>query len=104
MLDWFRGLFHRETKIVRDEISQQLADLLFPELEETTVNEQTFLVDYSVDSNLESVLLDLEEGNNDGANHETLRQCIKKLQEARSLLESHQKLPSKSTYLIVDNP
>lgn len=88
---------------------EQIKELLFPQLE---LNEELsqegqlvkFHVDYSVDSNLEAVLMDLQEGYNDESVQKTVNTVIKRLIEVRKLLEAYAKFNPESKYIIVDNP
>lgn len=92
-------------RVVRDDTTQKITELLFPPIEEVTMDGYTFLTDYSVDSNLYSVMVDLEDGINDLAGRETLKKCHEKLQEVRRLLMADKTVPiSKAKYLVVDNP
>lgn len=88
---------------------EQIKNLLFPPLE---LNEELdrdgtvikFHVDYSVDSNLDAALMDLQDGNNDEATQGTINEVTKRLIAVRKLLEAYAKLDSEAKYIIVDNP
>ena len=88
---------------------EQIRQLLFPSLE---LNEEIgkdgsiikFHVDYSVDSNLDAVLMDLQDGNNDEVTQGTINDVVKKLIEARKLLEAYAEFDKEAKYIIVDNP
>lgn len=88
---------------------EQIRQLLFPKLE---LNEEIckdgsiikFHVDYSVDSNLDAVLMDLQDGNNDEVTQGTINDVVKKLIEARKLLEAYAEFDKEAKYIIVDNP
>lgn len=88
---------------------EQIRQLLFPQLE---LNEEIgkdgsvikFHVDYSVDSNLDAVLMDLQDGNNDEVTQGTINDVVKKLIEARKLLEAYAEFDKEAKYIIVDNP
>lgn len=88
---------------------EQIKQLLFPPLE---LNEEIdkdgtvikFHIDYSVDSNLDAALMDLQDGNNDEATQGTINEVTKRLIEVRRLLEAYAKLDSEAKYIIVDNP
>ena len=61
MLKWLKP----KPVVLRSEELQQVTELLFPPLETVERGEDlVFQVDYSVDSNLQSALYDLEEGRN----------------------------------------
>jgi hypothetical protein len=88
---------------------EQIRQLLFPSLE---LNEEIgkdgsiikFHVDYSVDSNLDAVLMDLQDGNNDEVTQGTINDVVKKLIEVRKLLEAYAEFDKEAKYIIVDNP
>jgi hypothetical protein len=91
-------------RVVREDTAQKVVDLLFPPVEEVTMEGHTFLTDYSVDSNLYAALVDLDDGVNDATTRETLKKCYERLQEARRLLVADKIVPSKAKYLVVDSP
>lgn len=88
---------------------EQIKNLLFPPLE---INEEIdkdgspikFHVDYSVDSNLDAVLMDLQDGNNDEVAQGTINEVVKRLIKVRQLLEAYAKIDTDAKYIIVDNP
>lgn len=88
---------------------EQIKNLLFPPLE---LNEEMgndgnvfkFHVDYSVDSNLDAALMDLQEGNNDPVTQGTINDVVKRLIQVRKLLEAYAKLDKDAKYIIVDTP
>jgi len=91
-----------------EEKLEQIKDLLFPPLllkEEMGKDGQSikYHVDYSVDSNLDAVLMDLQEGHNDPACHKTLNTIITRLNNIITLLEAYAKLDSEAKYIIVDD-
>lgn len=102
LLKWFKR--EPEPIIIRDDVLEKVVKLLFPQPVEKTEAEGTFVIDYSVDSNLMSVLADLELGTNDQVVHDTIRSCIKKLYEARDLLYADDRVTSAATYLVVEQP
>jgi hypothetical protein len=82
-----------------------IEEILFPQLiTESTSQGVFFQVDYSLDSNLESALSDLQDGNNDKAVQSIVNSAIKKLLEARKLLGVKQLLDKRAEYIIVDLP
>ena len=101
------GMFSRkpiEKTIIRDEIAQKVCDILFPPHIEREEDGQTFIVDYSVDYNLLSALVDLENGANDEVTQNTIRSVITKLGEARELLVANYPIAKGARYLMVDTP
>jgi len=100
MLNWMK----RKTVVVRPEELQRVTELLFPPLETVERDDLIFQVDYSVDSNLQSALYDLEEGNNDKVVQNTIRKAIDALIEARKILQAYPELDERAKYVIVDTP
>jgi len=100
MMKWFK----REQVVVRDEVAQRLCDSLFPEPVEKEEDGFTYLTDSSVDMNLYSAIVDLEEGKNDEVTRDTLKSILLKLEEARQLLYANYKLKGKARYLVVGAP
>ena len=87
-----------------DERLAAIIKLLFPPLGVArTPSGKKYHIDYAVDSNLDAVLLDLQEGNNDAACQKTLESCIKRLNETRRILEAYAEFDSEAEYLIVDS-
>jgi hypothetical protein len=87
---------------------ERLRNLLFPPLvlkEEMAKDGQMikYHVDYSVDSNLDAVLMDLQEGHNDPACHKTLNTIIKRLNSIRILLDAYAEIDVEARYIIVDD-
>lgn len=93
-----------EKTIIRDEIAQKVCDILFPPHVEREEDGQTFIVDYSVDSNLIGALVDLENETNDEITQNTIRSVITKLGEARALLMANYPIAKRARYLMVDTP
>jgi len=94
----------RKTVVVRPEELQRVTELLFPPLETVERDDLIFQVVYSVDSNLQSALYDLEEGNNDKVVQNTIRKAIDALIEARKILQAYPELDERAKYVIVDTP
>jgi len=99
MFGWFR-----KEVVVRDEVAQKIADMLFPERIEKEEDGQTFLIDYSVDLNLLGALVDLENGENDEITRNTIRKTYEKLCEVRRMLHAENMIQKKARYLMVDAP
>lgn len=100
MLNWMK----RKTVVVRPEELQRVTELLFPPLDTVERDNVVFQVDYSVDSNLQSALYDLEEGNNDKVVQNTIRKAIDALIEVRKVLQAYPELDERAQYVIVDTP
>jgi hypothetical protein len=91
-----------------DEKLEHIKNLLFPplELREELAKDGTtmkFHVDYSVDSNLDAVLLDLQDGNNDTVVQKTLNNIIGRLNHVRRALDAYAEFDKDATYIIVDD-
>jgi hypothetical protein len=88
---------------------EQIKSLLFPQLitEQELSNDGTivkFHVDYSLDSNLDAALIDLQEGHNDEVVQGTINEVVKKLIQVRRMLEAYAKMDPEAKYIIVENP
>jgi hypothetical protein len=78
--------------------------LLFPPFEKQTLSDgNKILIDYSIDSNLEAVLSDLEDGHNDAASRKTIRLAIDRLIETRKILEAYGEFDTEAKYIVVDD-
>lgn len=97
-------LFWKKKYIPDDERLLKITKILYPPLEVARTPDGTkYHIDYSIDSNLDAVLLDLQEGNNDAACQKTLESCIRKLNEVRRILEAYAVMDDEAKYLVVDN-
>ena len=88
---------------------EQIKTLLFPplELNEELSNDGSimkFHIDYSVDSNLDAALMDLQDGQNDEVTQGTINEVTKRLMQVRKLLEAYAQIDKDAKYIIVDNP
>lgn len=95
--------FRPKPIIIREGILETMKELLFPSPMTEKINDFMVLIDRSVDSNLQSVLYDLEDGKLDDISIETIRDCILKLREARELLHASDKIPEGVSYVVVDS-
>lgn len=83
---------------------EKIINILFPALEMSKDSEgNQFQIDRSVDSNLDSVLRDLQEDINDAHVHNTLQNAINRLLEVRRLMGRYPEIHSDSKYIIVDD-
>lgn len=64
---------------------------------------QKWQVDYSADMNLYAALIDLQEGHNDKAVHNTLNDIQDRLIKIREILEEHMQLSKEAQYIVVEN-
>ena len=91
-----------------DQKIEQIVKLLFPPLElkeqmDNSGSKIKYHIDYSVDSNLDAVLMDLEEGHNDPVARKTISKVVERLNEARRLLEAYAQIDTDAKYIIVDD-
>ncbi|CAB4162922.1 hypothetical protein UFOVP787_182 [uncultured Caudovirales phage] len=103
-------LFWKVKKIdtPKDQKIEKIKKILFPplDLHEQFQEDGTkikFHIDYSVDSNLDAVLIDLQEGNNDAVVQKTISSVITRLNEVRRILEAYAELDKDAQYIIVDD-
>lgn len=104
-----------QPKIVRantgsksDQLLEQITQILFPPLvlqEETQEDGLSikFHVDYSVDTNLDAALMDLQSGLNDEATHNTISKAITKLMKVRRMLGAFAEFDEDVKYIVVDS-
>jgi hypothetical protein len=91
-----------------EERLDQIKDILFPP---SKLNEEMdkdgsifkWQVDYSADMNLDAALTDLEEGINDPAVHNTIRDISKRLSSIRQLLDAYMELHPEARYIMVES-
>lgn len=91
-----------------EERLEQIKDILFPP---SKLNEEMdkdgsifkWQVDYSADMNLDAALTDLEEGINDPAVHNTIRDISKRLSSVRQLLDAYMELHPEARYIMVES-
>jgi len=60
-------------------------------------------VDYSADMNLNAALVDLQEGHNDKAVHNTIIDIEDRLIKVRDILEEHMQISKEAEYIVVEN-
>jgi hypothetical protein len=82
---------------------QQIQEILFPPLEEQMEEGMTFYVDYSADTNLDSALVDLQEGHNDNTAHKTIKSVSDKLFKVRKILQAYQEIDKNIGYVVADD-
>jgi hypothetical protein len=97
------GWFKKKKKIDHSEEINQVIELLFPDYKEEMMPDGSLVVvDRSVDNNLDAVLVDLQDGINDKTIQNTINECIKKLYQARKILQVDPDLPKNARGVIVD--
>ena len=104
----FPWTIKRKAENKSDRRIEQIIEILFPRLElfsefDDKGNKIKFHVDRAVDSNLDAVLMDLQEGHNDQACHETLNDAIKRLSRVRRILQVYADFDREAQYIIVEN-
>ena len=86
-----------------DEKLEEIRNILFPKLllhkneDGTKVN-----IDLSVDSNLDYVLMELQDGYNGQDIHHTVSYCIEKLNKIRDILDAYAEIDPEATHLVVE--
>ena len=98
----------RKPLTTAEEKLEEIKQLLFPPLElqeEVSPDGDVvkFHIDYSVDSNIDAALMDLQDGNNDAVVHSTLNKAVARLNRVRKLLEAYAVLDKDAKYIIVDD-
>ena len=91
-----------------DERLEEIKNILFPPLilEEKMAEDgevMKYHIDYSVDSNLDAVLMDLQEGHNDPVSQKTINSVIKRLVKARRMMEAYAELDKDAKYILVED-
>ena len=86
-----------------EEILEQIKKILFPPFETKFIEGVKVLTDYSIDSNLDAVLMDLQDGKNDEISHKTIISVIKRLQSVRKMLNIEHEFESDAEYFNVEN-
>jgi len=91
-----------------EEKLEEIKKLLFPplELREEVSSDGEIMkyhIDYSVDSNIDAALMDLQDGHNDPVVHSTLNKAVSRLNKARKILEAYAVLNKDAKYIIVDD-
>lgn len=107
---WIKEMFKVQKKVdaPADQRLEEIKNILFPALELKQEIDKDgsvikYHVDYSIDTNLDAVLIDLEEGHNDQAVHKTLSNMIKRLIKVRKILDTYPELNEEAKYIIVDD-
>lgn len=100
---WKRKTTPEERKSEAERKLQQLEQLLFPPFTTESMPDGTiFHMDYSADSNLSAALIDLQDGTNDRVTQNTVAKVLKKLEDARKILEAYPFMDKRAKYVIVD--
>jgi len=106
-MKWFKNLFKVVEAPPKNEAERklkQITELLYPPLElKVSPQGAKYQVDYSVDSNLDAALIDLEEGHNDKVAQNTIRNIANRLHNVRQLLDAYAEIDPEAKFLIVDD-
>jgi hypothetical protein len=80
-------------------------NILFPPLERKVQDGAEFFVDYSIDSNLEAIICDIQDGSADGITIQNLNYVIDRLHLIRKRYRIYPEIKSKSatTYYMVSS-
>ena len=97
------NMFKPKPKTTSDQKLEEIKNILFPPFKKETSEDITFLVDYSVDSNLQAAVSDLEEGHNDEIVQGTINKVIDRLVEVRKILKAYGEFDTDAKYIIVDD-
>ena len=83
---------------------EEIKNLLFPPLElKETIKDGDIMkyhIDYSIDTNLDSAITDIQEGYNDKSVIDTLSDVLNRLYKVRELVEAHMELDKDAQYII----
>ena len=93
----------KEPLTTAEEKLEQLKILLFPEPQIEMEGDMEFYVDSSVDMNIESVIVDLQEGHNDVTCQKTLKNISDRLYKARKILQAYFEVDENISYVVVDD-
>lgn len=96
------GMKKVEPEISRsDKILHEISALLFPKFEVREVEGEKYSIDSSVDTNIEAVLTDIQDGYVDEICVKTLKACFEKIYRVRQLLKAfHEMDPEVKRYVI----
>lgn len=95
--------FKAKPKTTADQKLEEIEKILFPPFKKETSNDVSFLVDYSVDSNLQAAVNDLEEGHNDDVVRGTVNKVIDRIVKVRAILNAYNEIDLDAKYIIVDD-
>jgi len=94
----------RPAETIQDQRIEQISDILFPKLEVQMDSEgNEYHVDSSVDTNIDSIITDIEDGYVDSNTLNTLRNIYDKLSKIRRILDADQELDENIRYIMLDS-
>lgn len=103
------NVFRLKKNTSENEKLNSIKNILFPLLENqvgldpNTGKDIKFCIDYSVDTNLDAILMDFQEGYTDESVQKTLKSVIEKLHQVRKILDAHSRMDKDVQYLVVDD-
>lgn len=92
-----------KSKTTAEEKLEEIERVLFPPFKKQTNGDVTFLVDYSIDSNLQAAINDLEEGLNDEIVRGTISKVVDRIVKVRGILNAYNEIDLDAKYIIVDD-
>jgi len=97
------SMFKVKPKTTAEQKLEEIKNILFPPFKKQTEKDVTFLIDYSVDSNLQAAVNDLDEGHNDEIVQGTINKVVDRLVEVRKILKAYGEFDTDAKYIIVDD-
>jgi len=97
------SMFKSKPKTTAEQKLEEIKSILFPPFKKQTEKDITFLIDYSVDSNLQAATHDIEEGHSDEIVVGTINKVIDRLVEVRKILKAYGEFDTEAQYIIVDD-
>lgn len=97
MFSWFR----KKSDVLTDDQRKlkEIISILFPPDDIKVEDDGTkYFVDYSLDSNLQGALSDLEDGVNDIITRNTVRHVVEQLYKVRDILEELRDIPPDTNF------
>ncbi len=107
-MKWFPWKVERKNSTESDKAIEKIREVLFPKsrvriTKDNEGNQVKYQLDYSIDTNLDVVLSDLQTGYNDENVHRTLSSMIDRLTEVRKILEVRDVAYPDTDYIVVEN-
>jgi hypothetical protein len=95
--------FKKKDPLKEAPVLRSIRDVMFPPLEIHNVDNIDVYIDYAIDSNLEAILSDLQDGVINEATKASVRHCIKSVSRVRNLLQFSDNKLGKATHYVVAN-
>lgn len=97
------NFFKAKPRTTSDQRLEEIEKILFPPFKKKKSEDVSFLVDYSVDSNLQAAINDLEEGLNDEIVRGTISKVVDRIIKVRQILNAYNEIDLDAKYIIVDD-